>query len=96
MLFTNYINPLVTNGLFHPYHLNEPTFIFRGVRSVVLCSFFDENNSSNRIAPDETQRIAASHLGLFCLHMSHKNDARLIWVHFLSEMVLHIKRTTGA
>ena len=54
------------------------------------------HNSSNRIAPDETQRIAASHLGLFCLHMSHKNDVRLIWVNILSDIVLHIKRTTGA
>ena len=43
--------------------------------------------------------IAASHLGLFCLPMSHKKDARLIWVnkmklvnntHFLFRM-LHIK-----
>ena len=71
-----------------------PTFILGA--SGVLFSFFDENNSSNRIAADEMQRIAASHLGLFCLHMSHKNDARLIWVHFLSDIVLQIKRTTGA
>ena len=34
----------------------------------------------NRIAPDGTPRFAASHLGLFCLLMSHKKDARLIWV----------------
>ena len=25
-----YINPLVTNGLFHPYQLGETSFIFRG------------------------------------------------------------------
>ena len=35
---------------------------------------------SNRIAPDGTPRFAASHLGLFCLPMYHKKDARLIWV----------------
>ena len=35
---------------------------------------------ANRIAPDGTPRFAASHLGLFCLPMSHKKDARLIWV----------------
>ena len=35
---------------------------------------------TNRIAQDVTPRFAASHLGLFCLHMSHKKDARLIWV----------------
>ena len=35
---------------------------------------------ASRIAPDGTPRFAASHLGLFCLLMSHKQDARLIWV----------------
>ena len=35
---------------------------------------------ANRIAPDEPPRFAASHLGLFCLPMSHKKDAKLIWV----------------
>ena len=25
--------PLVTNGLSHPYYLDESTFIFRGIRS---------------------------------------------------------------
>ena len=34
--------------------------------------------SANRIALDGTPRFAASHLGLFCLPMSHKKDARLI------------------
>ena len=38
--------------------------------------------SANRIAPDGTPRFAASHLGLFCLPMFHKNDARLIRVNF--------------
>ena len=32
---------------------------------------------ANRIAPDGTPRSAESHLGLFCLPMSHKRDARL-------------------
>ena len=36
--------------------------------------------SANRIAPDGTPHSAASHLGLFCLPMSHKLDARFIWV----------------
>ena len=35
---------------------------------------------ANRIASDGTPRFAASDLGLFCLPMSHKKDARLIWV----------------
>ena len=33
---------------------------------------------ANRIAPDGTLCFAASHLGLYCLPMSHKTDARLI------------------
>ena len=36
--------------------------------------------SANRRAPDVTPRFAASHLGLFCLPMSRKKDARRIWV----------------
>ena len=27
-------NPLMTNGFSHPYHLDESTFIFRGIRSI--------------------------------------------------------------
>ena len=36
--------------------------------------------SANRIAADGAPHFAASHLGLFCLPMFHKKDARLIWV----------------
>ena len=37
-------------------------------------------NSGN---PDQTPRFAASDLGLHSLYMSHKKDARLIWVNLL-------------
>ena len=37
---------------------------------------------AKRIAPDGTPRLEASDLGQFCLPMSHKKDARLIWVIF--------------
>ena len=37
---------------------------------------------ANRIAPDVTPRFAASHLGLYCLPMSHKKDDRLTWEFF--------------
>ena len=30
--------------------------------------------------PDQTPHSVASHLGLHCLPMSHKKDARHIWV----------------
>ena len=50
-------------------------FSFLGVLGVTYFSmkFF----CANRITPDGTLRSAASHLGLFCLPMSHKKDARL-------------------
>ena len=32
------------------------------------------------VQPDQTPRFAASDLVLHCLPMSHKKDARLIWV----------------
>ena len=35
---------------------------------------------ANSIASDGRPRFAASHLWLSCLPMSHKKDARLIWV----------------
>ena len=33
---------------------------------------------ANRIAPDGTPHSGVSHLGLYCLPMSHIKDARLI------------------
>ena len=38
--------------------------------------------SANRIAPDGTPLFGVSHSGIFCLHMSYKKDARLVWVNF--------------
>ena len=75
----NNINPYLTNEFSKYYHLGESTFIFRGIRSdfQVLNKFFMKILLANRIAPDGTPRSAASHLGLLCLSMSHKRDARL-------------------
>ena len=43
------INPLVTNGLSYPYHLDESIFIL-GSSGVffIFISFFDENQKSNQ------------------------------------------------
>ena len=67
------------NGFSHHYQLDESTFTFRGVVSdfYFLSHFSMKFLCANRIAPDGTPRSAASHLGLFCLPMSHKRDARL-------------------
>ena len=55
---------------------------------------------ANRIAPDGTPRSAVSHLGLCCLPMSHKRDARLKLVkvkssHNLCIHVMSLKVASG-
>ena len=70
-------NPYLTNGFSHYYHLGESTFIFGGIRSdfQFLNKYSMKILLANRIAPDGTPRSAVSHLGLFCLPMTHKRDA---------------------
>ena len=70
-------NPLVTYRLSHPYHLDESIFILKGVRSKISFLF---HISMKIISANMSPRFAASHLGPLCLPMSHKKDARLIWV----------------
>ena len=74
------INPYLTNGFSHHYHLDESTFIFRGVRIdfYFLSDFSMKFLCANRIATDGTPRSAASYLGLCCLPRSHKMTTRLI------------------
>ena len=81
---THSFNPFVTNGLSHSYHLDKSAFIFRGMGSgfSFLFHFSMKFIKPNRIVPDGTPRFAALHLWLFCLPLSHKKDARLIWVNF--------------
>ena len=55
-----------------------------GVHFHFLFHFSMKFMSANRIAPDGTPRFAASHLGLFCLPMSHEKDARLICVKIIA------------
>ena len=45
-----------------------------------LFHFLMKIKIANRIAPDGTPHFVVSHLGLFCLPLSHKKAARLIWV----------------
>ena len=79
-------NQLVAN----PYHLDEPTFIFRGNGNYILFLFLFSMKftSANKIAQDGTPRSAASHLGQLCLPISHIKDARLIWVNHIQHAVL--------
>ena len=55
--------------------------IFRGVRGNF--SFFDDIHISKQNNPK--LRFAASHLGLFCLPMSHKKDTRFVWKSILQD-----------
>ena len=65
---------------------NRVHFQFKGLGSTFSLSFhvLMKFISANRIAQDGTPKFAASHLRLFCLPMSHKMDARLIWVKALN------------
>ena len=48
------INPFMTNGFTHHYHLGKYTFIFRGIRSIfflLFIQFTDENSLSKQYSP---------------------------------------------
>ena len=72
------------------------TFIFRVVRSDLyfLSHFSMKFSCVNRIAPDGTPRSAASHLGLYCLPMSHKRTPgsnELIMINLKDDVALQLK-----
>ena len=69
--------------------MDESTLIL-GTSGVffILFHFSMKIKIANRMAPYGTPRFA-SHLGLFCLPMFHKKDARLIWVKGLSELAMY-------
>ena len=57
------IYPLATNGLSHPYQLDESIFNFRGVRSVfvfIFISFFD----ANHVSKQNSSRLDAASCGV--------------------------------
>ena len=80
-------NTHLLSGLFHPYQMDESISSFKGVWctfSFLFCFewIFLLANSED---PEQTPRSAASDLGLHCLPMSQKWDARLIWVNLVHE-----------
>ena len=68
------INPYVTNGLSHPYHLDESTFIL-GASEVFFISFFDDDyvlskqNSKRLGYSEQNSHPPPPPIGLFCLPM---------------------------
>ena len=81
--YHNELNPHLPNGLSHPHQLDESIFHFRGV----WCTFFQflfliEIPVSKQCRPWLDAVFCGSDLGLHCLPMSQKWDARLIWVKY--------------
>ena len=74
------LNPFMANGFSHHYQLGESTFICKGTRCdfLFIYDFSMKFLYANRIALDGTPRAVVSHLGLYCLPMSHKKDAGYI------------------
>ena len=73
------INPFLPNGIPLSYQLDQSISVLRAVGW-----YFSNSNriswKKNNGDPDQRPHSAASGLGLGCLPMSHKKDARLIWV----------------
>ena len=87
----------MTKEISHSYHLDESIFILRGIGSnfSFLFHFSIKIISANRIASDGMPHFAASHLGLFCLPMSHKKDARVKSKHKIANTVpVQLKKYT--
>ena len=76
------LNAYLKIGVSHPYQLDDSTVIYRDISCIFsfLFHFSMKFFQANKIAPDGTPRFSAAHLRLFCLPMSHKKDAILIWV----------------
>ena len=70
------------NGISNCYELDKSISTLRviGWYFSFLFKFLKKLLFTNSGGPDQTPRFAASDLTLYCLPMSHKKDARLIWV----------------
>ena len=58
----------------------------------VLGGIFHLYSNSNRTFCKQTVETAASGLGLYCLHMSHKKDVRLRWINIIFNYLLFTNR----
>ena len=76
----NLINPYLTNGFFNHYQLDEPTFIFRGVRSdfylfiYLFISFFDEIPPIKQNRPRWDAALCGVTSGAILFAYSSQND----------------------
>ena len=65
------------DGLSHPYHLDESSFVLRGIGSNFSFYFIFRRKSCKQV---EWPQMGRCVLRLYILPISHKKDARLIWV----------------
>ena len=78
----SFLNSFMPNVFSHPYQLDESISNFRvvGWYDSFLFKFYKKLLFANSGEPHKTPHFAASDLVLHCLPMSHKKNARLIWV----------------
>ena len=83
MLSVLHVNPVKPSGISHCYmfQLEQSISALSDVWWYVTLLFKFQYNilKANSGYPDQTPRSAASGLGLHCLPMFHKKDARLLW-----------------
>ena len=56
----------------------------------IFIEILKETSVTNSGESDQLQRFAGSNLVLHCLPMSHKKDARLIWVKLIDSTRIHV------
>ena len=84
------IKASIAYTLTHLSRMDSPTFISRTSPFPILevlggiCNFFPYlNRKANNEDPDQTSRYVGSDLNPHCLPVSHKKNARLIWIKLL-------------
>ena len=70
------------NGISHRYQLEQSISVSTdvGLYFSLLVKFLEKIMHANIGDPDQVTHFVASDLGLHYLHMSHKKNARHIWV----------------
>ena len=80
----------MTNGLSHPYHLDESTFTFRGIRGNFL--FVDKFPASKQNSPRWDATFCGVTSGVILFAYVHKKGARLIWAKSLNQTIFKDKK----
>ena len=77
-------NPFKPNGISHLYQMEHFISVLKDIWWYFSSLFKFQYNilQANSGDPDQTPRSVASDLGLHCLNMSHKKDARLKQVNY--------------